>query len=56
MDDIFKPYISSKKGDESSGIGLYMCALIMQKHNGKISAKNRANGAKFSLKFYKESR
>jgi C4-dicarboxylate-specific signal transduction histidine kinase len=54
LSDIFKPYVSTKKGDESSGIGLYMSTLIMQKHNGNISAKNRSCGAKFTLKFYKE--
>jgi C4-dicarboxylate-specific signal transduction histidine kinase len=51
---IFKPYVSTKKSNEGSGIGLYMSSLIMQKYNGKIRAKNVENGAKFLLKFYKE--
>jgi len=51
---IFKPYVSTKKLKEGSGIGLYISSLIMQKYNGKIRAKNVKNGAKFLLKFYKE--
>jgi len=54
INDIFKPYISTKKSTDGSGIGLYMSRLIMQKHNGKIRAKNVDDGAKFSLKFYKD--
>lgn len=54
IDDIFKPYISTKDLKENSGIGLYMSCLIMQKHNGKICAKNIGNGARFTIKFYKE--
>jgi signal transduction histidine kinase len=54
LKDIFKPYISTKDSTGGSGIGLYMSYLIMQKHNGKISAKNSENGAKFIIKFYKE--
>lgn len=50
---IFKPYVSTKKTKEGSGIGLYMSSLIMQKYNGKIRAKNIENGAKFLLKYYK---
>lgn len=51
LDKIFKPYVSTKKELESSGIGLYMCQLIMQKHNGKIEAQNFGDGARFILTF-----
>ncbi len=54
LPDIFKPYISTKNTTEGSGIGLYMSRLIMQKYNGKISAQNIKDGAKFIVKFYKE--
>jgi len=52
--NIFKPYTSTKNFTEGSGIGLYMSQLIINKHNGKIRAKNISNGAMFIIKFYKE--
>lgn len=54
LSDLFKPYVSTKESDETSGIGLYMSSLIMQKHSGKIDVKSIKNGAKFIMKFYKE--
>ncbi|MDX1810093.1 MAG: HAMP domain-containing sensor histidine kinase [Sulfurospirillaceae bacterium] len=54
IQDIFKPYISTKQVDENSGIGLYMSQLIIEKYNGHISAQNKDNGAEFTIKFYKE--
>ena len=53
------PYIFNRfyKGKNSSkdsiGIGLPMAKLIIEKHNGEVSAENRINGgARFIIKFY----
>lgn len=48
-DKIFEPYNTSK--EEGSGIGLWMCRLILQNMGGVISASNENNGARFELLF-----
>lgn len=46
---IFEPYNTSKK--EGSGIGLWMCKLIIQHMNGTIQAANENGGARFDMQF-----
>ena len=48
LDTIFDMHTSTK-GDEGSGIGLYMSQQIAQKHNGELSVQNIPNGAKFTF-------
>jgi len=49
MQTIFSPYRTSK-GDQGTGLGLYMCKKIIEEHvNGTISAKNTSEGAQFSI-------
>jgi len=49
ISNIFKPFIS-KKMVPSTGIGLYMCELVIkEKFNGKILATNTKLGAKFTI-------
>ena len=42
-------------GESSSGIGLFVCQRIMQRHEGDISAENRSEvGARFTITFKRE--
>lgn len=49
LDDVFSPDISTK-GENGTGIGLYICKQIIQKIGGDIEAKNISNGAMFTIK------
>jgi signal transduction histidine kinase len=49
MADIFEMHVSSK-GQDGSGIGLYVSSQIAQKHKGEILAQNLENGAKFTFR------
>ena len=47
--DIFKPNITTKEQGKGTGIGLYMCSQIVQKHQGVISVQNINSGARFTI-------
>lgn len=49
INDIFKPNITTKPEDKGTGIGLYMSARIVEKHQGKIMVNNSGQGALFTI-------
>jgi len=50
MDDIFKPYFSTKSSKIGTGLGLYMAKTIVEKYlGGKLLASNHADGARFTI-------
>lgn len=48
LDDIFLPSISTKN---SSGIGLYISKILIEKNNGVISVENTKDGVMFTIEF-----
>lgn len=50
IDKIFDPYFSTKKGKNGAGLGLYISAVVIEKHfNGSIRANCDENGTIFSI-------
>ncbi|QKF82592.1 c-type heme family protein [Halarcobacter ebronensis] len=51
IDKIFKPYFSTKDLSVATGIGLYICKVIIERYKGDISVKNIDDGVIFKIKF-----
>lgn len=55
IDRIFEPYYSTKHQHGGSGLGLYICKMIIEEHmDGSIDVDNTVYGAKFSITLKKE--
>ena len=51
IDKIFNPYFSTKEKKNGTGLGLYICKMIVGKYlNGEISVNNAEDGAIFTIK------
>jgi two-component system NtrC family sensor kinase len=49
--DMFKPFFTTKDVGEGTGLGLYICHEIIEKHNGCIGIKSQpGKGAHFKVK------
>ncbi|PHO08651.1 histidine kinase [Malaciobacter canalis] len=47
---VFDPYFSTKHEKNGTGLGLYMCKVILEKHfSGTIDVKNTSQGTCFSI-------
>jgi len=48
--DIFKPFFTTKGPGQGTGLGLYACQMIADKHGGRIEVgKSKLGGASFTL-------
>jgi signal transduction histidine kinase len=55
IDRIFEPYYSTKHQFGGSGLGIYICNMIIEEHmNGTISVDNTPIGAQFTITLKKE--
>jgi len=51
IDKIFQPYFSTKKEKNGTGLGLYICKIIIEKYsNGTISVSNKNDGVLFTIR------
>jgi len=50
LDNIFKPFFTTRKGASGTGLGLAVCDSIVKKYSGSISAANHpGGGAEFTI-------
>jgi len=55
LEKVFDPYFSTKSEKNGTGLGLYMCKMIVSEyHQGSISVENSSRGALFRIKIKRE--
>ncbi len=48
LERVFEPYFTTKEAENGTGLGLYMCKMVVEMHShGAIKAQNTDVGAKF---------
>jgi signal transduction histidine kinase len=52
---IFEPFFTTKEEGKGTGLGLWICYGIIQRHGGTIQAKRRKKGASFTVSLPKSS-
>jgi two-component system sensor histidine kinase HydH len=50
---IFEPFFTTKQGGKGTGLGLWICYGIMDRHGGDIKLKRKEKGTSFMLSFPK---
>ncbi len=53
MPRIFDPFFSTKPGAKGTGLGLFICYEIMERHGGAVQAVRKEKGTSFVLTFPK---
>lgn len=54
MDEIFKPYVTTKGTAFGTGMGLYMAKMIIEKEmKGSLTAENHSGGARFVIRLHR---
>lgn len=56
LDKIFEPYFTTKHKSSGTGLGLYICKMIIENLKGSIVAKNFENGVKFDITIPKKEK
>ena len=52
QENLFKPFFTTKKEGEGTGLGLYLCSTLMNKMNGEVVYDNKFKlGTRFILRF-----
>ena len=55
LDQVFEPYYTTKHKSQGRGLGLYMAKMLIEEGmEGKLTLKNKADGACFSIEILKE--
>jgi len=50
INEIFNPYFTTKNDLNGTGLGLYMCKIVIEKYmNGKLSVENMKDGVCFTI-------
>jgi two-component system NtrC family sensor kinase len=52
---IFEPFFTTKEEGKGTGLGLWICYGIVQRHGGTIQAKRRKKGTSFLVSLPKAS-
>lgn len=49
VSQVFEPFFTTKEGGKGTGLGLWICYGIMERHGGDIKVRRRQNGTSFVL-------